>query len=160
MAICLGWDADLHMAQLMPLPLTIFCSSKSRLVLSSSFYLSGTGSPSGSPRQMVVVVVVVWWMILSLCQTGKPLHSTVMCCDLVPSCTIILRCTSQQSRDRWWWRHWGAEKRTIYSNRRHSANIAVAEWQIHYRPVHTQDIPFGKVCCIVHFICLSYLCFY
>jgi len=30
----------LHMAQLMPLPLTISCSSKSRLV-----YLSGTGSP-------------------------------------------------------------------------------------------------------------------
>jgi len=33
------------LAQLMPLPLTISCSSKSRLVLSSWFYLSGTGSP-------------------------------------------------------------------------------------------------------------------
>ena len=31
--MCLGWGADLHMAQLMPLPLTISCSSKSRLVL-------------------------------------------------------------------------------------------------------------------------------
>ena len=30
---CLGWGADLHMAQQMPLPLTISCSSKSRLVL-------------------------------------------------------------------------------------------------------------------------------
>jgi len=29
--------ADLHMAQLMPLPLTISCSSKSRLVLPSWF---------------------------------------------------------------------------------------------------------------------------
>jgi len=29
----LGWGADLHMAQQMPLPLTISCSSKSRLVL-------------------------------------------------------------------------------------------------------------------------------
>jgi len=28
----LGWGADLHMAQQMPLPLTISCSSKSRLV--------------------------------------------------------------------------------------------------------------------------------
>jgi len=27
MVICLGWGADLHMAQLMPLPLTISCSS-------------------------------------------------------------------------------------------------------------------------------------
>jgi len=33
------------MAQLMPLPLTISCSSKSRLVLPSWFYLSGIGSP-------------------------------------------------------------------------------------------------------------------
>jgi len=41
----LGQRADLHMAQLMPLPLTISCSSKSRLVLPSWFYLSGAGSP-------------------------------------------------------------------------------------------------------------------
>jgi len=34
-----------YMAQLMPLPLTNSCSSKSRLVLPSWFYLSGTGSP-------------------------------------------------------------------------------------------------------------------
>jgi len=45
MVICLGQDADLHMTQLMPLPLTVSCSSKSRLVLPSWFYLSGTGSP-------------------------------------------------------------------------------------------------------------------
>jgi len=43
--LCLEWGADLHTAQLMPLPLTISCSSKSRLVLPSWFYLSGTGSP-------------------------------------------------------------------------------------------------------------------
>jgi len=35
MVICLGRSADLHMAQLMPLPLTISCSSVSRLVLPS-----------------------------------------------------------------------------------------------------------------------------
>jgi len=33
MVMCLGRGADLHMAQLMPLPLTISCSSKSSLVL-------------------------------------------------------------------------------------------------------------------------------
>ena len=32
-----GGDADLHMAQLMPMPVTISCSSKSRLVLPSWF---------------------------------------------------------------------------------------------------------------------------
>jgi len=43
--VCLDQGADLHMAQLMPLPLTISCSSESRLVLPSWFYLSGAGSP-------------------------------------------------------------------------------------------------------------------
>jgi len=33
MVICLGQGADPYMAQLMPLTLTISCSSKSRLVL-------------------------------------------------------------------------------------------------------------------------------
>ena len=41
MVMCLCQGADLHMAPLMPLPLTISCSSKSRLVLPSWFYLSG-----------------------------------------------------------------------------------------------------------------------
>jgi len=35
----------LHIAQLMPLPFTVSCSSKSRLVLPSWFYLFGTGLP-------------------------------------------------------------------------------------------------------------------
>jgi len=33
MVVYLGQSANLHMTQLMPLPLTISCSSKSRLVL-------------------------------------------------------------------------------------------------------------------------------
>jgi len=32
------WGADLHMAQLMPLPLTVSCSRKSRLVLVLHFW--------------------------------------------------------------------------------------------------------------------------
>jgi len=43
--VCLGQGADVHMAQLISLLLTICCSSKSRLVLPSWFYLSGAGSP-------------------------------------------------------------------------------------------------------------------
>ena len=39
--ISLEQDADLHMAQLMPLPLTVSCFSKIQI----GFYLSGTGSP-------------------------------------------------------------------------------------------------------------------
>ena len=43
--LCLGQGADLHMAQLMPLLLTISCTTKSRLVLLPWFYLSGAGTP-------------------------------------------------------------------------------------------------------------------
>ena len=44
MVICLGRGADLHMAQLMPLPLTALAA-----VNPDWFYLSGTGSPGYSP---------------------------------------------------------------------------------------------------------------
>jgi len=56
--------ADLHIAQLMPLPLTISCSSKSRLALSLPGFTflvpAHPGSPRQSPgdRKMVLVVVV------------------------------------------------------------------------------------------------------
>jgi len=43
--ICLEGGADLHIAQPMPLPLTISCSSKSRLVLPEWFCFSGAGLP-------------------------------------------------------------------------------------------------------------------
>ena len=39
--ICLERGADLHMAQLIPLPLTVSCFSKIQI----GFYLSGTGLP-------------------------------------------------------------------------------------------------------------------
>jgi len=45
MVVCLVQDADLHMAQLMPPPLTVSYSRKSRFVLPPSFYLLGAGSP-------------------------------------------------------------------------------------------------------------------
>jgi len=53
MVICLKRGADLHMAQLMPLPLTISCSSKSRLVLPEWFCFSGAGLPGSSWKKAV-----------------------------------------------------------------------------------------------------------
>ena len=41
MAICLELGAELHIAQLMPLPLTVSCFSKNQI----GFAFSGTGSP-------------------------------------------------------------------------------------------------------------------
>jgi len=45
MGMCLEQGADLHIAQLLPLPLTISCSSKSRLVLPEWFCFSFAGLP-------------------------------------------------------------------------------------------------------------------
>jgi len=45
MVMCLVQGADLHMAHLMLLQLTLSCSSKSWLTLPSWFCLSGAGSP-------------------------------------------------------------------------------------------------------------------
>ena len=57
MVICLGRGADLHMAQLIALPLTVSCSRKSRLVLVLPFWYQLT--PESHKTVIVVVVVVV-----------------------------------------------------------------------------------------------------
>ena len=63
--ICLGQGADLHMAQLMPLPLTISCSSKSRLVL--PFWCRLTYVVPGKIQEgHKTVVCVRFWKELSL----------------------------------------------------------------------------------------------
>jgi len=75
---CLGWGADLHMAQLMPLPLTNSCSSKSRLVLSFCCRLTRVVSDKiQEGRKMVVcmcvcvhlarISIVFWVQINILC---------------------------------------------------------------------------------------------
>jgi len=51
MIICLEQGADLHIAQLMALPLTMSCSSKSRLFLPEWFCFSGATLPRLSWRK-------------------------------------------------------------------------------------------------------------
>jgi len=66
MVMCLGQGAALQMAQLMPLPLTVSCSSKSSLVLPSWFYLSGAsylGSPGQNPRGPLNGCVCVFFFV-------------------------------------------------------------------------------------------------
>ena len=54
MVICLERGADLHMAQLMPLPLTVSCSSK--IQIGFTFLVT---AHLGSPRQRAVKRVCV-----------------------------------------------------------------------------------------------------
>ena len=57
--LCLERGADLHMAQLMPLPLTVFCFSK--IQIGFAFLVP---THPGSPRQMAVKRVCVSGYIL------------------------------------------------------------------------------------------------
>jgi len=63
MVICLERGAGLHVAQQMPLPLTISCSSKYRLVLPFWYWLTRVlpdkGPLNGCSCFVVVVVIVV-----------------------------------------------------------------------------------------------------
>ena len=61
MVICLERDADLHMAQLMPLPLTVSCFSKIHI----GFTFLVPAHP-GSPGQRVVKRVCVCHVVLLL----------------------------------------------------------------------------------------------
>jgi len=82
---CLRWGADLHIAQQMPLPLTISCSSKSRLV--STFlvlpfwYLLTRVVPDifqKSSKTVVCVCVFVYLKSMWL----KNLYSCIIICSL------------------------------------------------------------------------------
>ena len=61
---CLGWGADLNIAQQMPLPLTISCSSKSRLVLNflvlPFWYLLTRVDPGSKAVKRLCVCVEFW----------------------------------------------------------------------------------------------------
>jgi len=62
--MCLSQGADLHMAQLMPLPLTVSYSSKSRLVLPSSCQLTRVDRDKVQEgRKMVVCCVCCYFII-------------------------------------------------------------------------------------------------
>ena len=63
---CLEWGADLHMAQLMPLPLTISCSNK--IQIGFTFLVPAhLGSPgTNGPLNGCVCVCVLQWFLASL----------------------------------------------------------------------------------------------
>ena len=61
MVICLERDADLHMAQLMPLPLTVCCFSK--IQIGFTFLVPAhLGSPGQRALKLVCVFVFKKWI--------------------------------------------------------------------------------------------------
>ena len=60
MVICLQRGADLHMAQLMPLPLTVFCFSIIQIGV-TFLVLAHPGSPGKRTIKWVCVCVLFKW---------------------------------------------------------------------------------------------------
>ena len=61
MVICLQQDANLHMAQLMPLPLTVSCFSKIQMVLPFWYWPTRVVPEKGPLNGCVCVVVVNYY---------------------------------------------------------------------------------------------------
>ena len=75
MVICLERDADLHMAQLMPLPLTVSCFSKIQIGF-TFLVLAYPGSPGKRAIKRVCVCVCVC-LSVCLCMARNRWQSSV-----------------------------------------------------------------------------------
>jgi len=90
--MCLGQGALLHMAQLMPLPLTISCSSKSGLVLPCWFWVACWRSGYGVGFMIERLWVRSPAAPLSGNNSGQVVHTHV---PLSPSSITSYRCKSR-----------------------------------------------------------------
>jgi len=66
MVIWLEQDADLHMAQLMPLPLTVSCFSKIQIGLPFWFWLTWVVPEKGPLNGCVCVCVIVMMIMMTM----------------------------------------------------------------------------------------------
>ena len=66
MVICLEQGADLHMAQLMPLPLTVSCFNKIQIVF-TFLVLAHSGSPGKMAVKRVCVCLCMCVLFSNLC---------------------------------------------------------------------------------------------
>jgi len=133
------------MAQVVPLPLTISCFSKFRLVLPSWFYLSSAGSSGWSRTRskgavewfyvsVCVIAVSGWIFLLVLAHPGCPRQSPEsrkMCCSSSSS--------SSNLRSRW--NHfWVKVSRTIIPKKKNKKNDAGYRLLFHVTQLNTSDL--------------------
>jgi len=82
MVICLEQGADLHMAQLMPLPLTVSCSSK--IQVGFTFLVPAyLGSPGKRAVKRVCVCVYILYTLNAV---------MILCCGLCADLFIFHSC--------------------------------------------------------------------
>ena len=91
MVICLERDADLHIAQLMPLPLTVSCSSKIQIGF-TFLVLAHPGSPGQRAVKRVCVCVIGNTSISLKCPSktfGLYDHCYFVVCNMFPQFTLL-----------------------------------------------------------------------
>jgi len=92
--VCLEWGADLHMAQSMPLPLTVSCFSKIQI----GFALLVPAHP-GSPGKTAVKRVFVLWLVTdSISEKGNKINSS--CSSIFSTLTFVVR---KMTVKKMWW---------------------------------------------------------
>ena len=74
MAICLERGADLHMAQLMPLPLTVSCFSKIQIGF-TFLVLAYPGTPGKGPLNGCVCYCSILFFAVFIFNNHFPFHS-------------------------------------------------------------------------------------
>ena len=89
--VCLEQGADLHMVQLMPLPLTVTCFSKIQIGF-TFLVVAHLGSPGKRAVKWVCVCVCVCVPLLTATSTfglGRRCWSSPQHCYLLCLCTVI-----------------------------------------------------------------------
>ena len=88
MVICLELGADLHMAQLMPLPLTVSCFSK--IQIGFAFLIPAHPGKRAVKRVCVCVCVFVLFLRVFLAQCKPSVgFSDAPCCDFQPANILL-----------------------------------------------------------------------
>jgi len=77
MVICLEQGADLHMAQLMPLPLIVSCFSKIQIGF-TFLVLADPGNPKKGPLNRCVCVCVPWQHLISTSSNKQQSQCTMV----------------------------------------------------------------------------------
>ena len=88
MVICLGRGADLHTAQLMPLPLTVSCFSKIQLGF-TFLVLAHPGGPGQRAVKRVFVVVII---ITLMCNINNTMSVTIKTVNVTESLALYVIC--------------------------------------------------------------------
>ena len=93
MVICLEQGADMHMAQLMPLPLTVFCFSK--IQIGFTFLVPAhPGSPGQrAVKRVCVCVCVCLLFIVMLYTVTKHCSNDMLCTSKIVYCQCHIVCS-------------------------------------------------------------------